>query len=215
MKLSISYPLNKEKVVTLANNNINDRISEDEIDLKELFITLWNKKLFILILTSIITLISIFYVVMKNPKPIYSGSLLVEVGEYYGDSFGTQHFDNPKNLKIILENEFSSKIIIPRRTNNLINIQITDENKEVIIGKIKEIKLFVLKRHENKSKLYDKFIMTKEIGNISISNKAINTPKKKLIIVVAFVTGFILSIFLVFLMNFIQGFKEEKINSNI
>lgn len=35
-------------------------------------------------------------------------------------------------------------------------------------------------------------------------------PKKKLIVIVAFVTGFILSIFLVFFMEFIKGFKEEK-----
>jgi LPS O-antigen subunit length determinant protein (WzzB/FepE family) len=34
-------------------------------------------------------------------------------------------------------------------------------------------------------------------------------PKKKLIVAVAFVTGFILSIFIVFLMDFIKSFKEE------
>ncbi len=35
-------------------------------------------------------------------------------------------------------------------------------------------------------------------------------PKKKLIVIVAFVTGFILSVFLVFFMNFIRNFKEYK-----
>ena len=35
-------------------------------------------------------------------------------------------------------------------------------------------------------------------------------PKKKLIVVVAFVTGFILSIFLAFLLNFINGIKREN-----
>ena len=34
-------------------------------------------------------------------------------------------------------------------------------------------------------------------------------PKKKLIIVVAFVTGLILSVFLVFFMEFFKGLKEE------
>jgi uncharacterized protein involved in exopolysaccharide biosynthesis len=35
-------------------------------------------------------------------------------------------------------------------------------------------------------------------------------PKKRLIVTVAFVTGFILSIFLVFFIEFIKGFKEEE-----
>jgi len=35
-------------------------------------------------------------------------------------------------------------------------------------------------------------------------------PKKKLIIIVAFITGFILSIFLVFFIEFIKGLKEEN-----
>jgi hypothetical protein len=35
-------------------------------------------------------------------------------------------------------------------------------------------------------------------------------PKKKLIVVVAFITGLILSIFLVFFLEFIKGFKEEE-----
>ena len=35
-------------------------------------------------------------------------------------------------------------------------------------------------------------------------------PKKKLIVIVAFVTGLILSIFLVFFLEFLKGFKEEE-----
>ena len=47
------------------------------------------------------------------------------------------------------------------------------------------------------------------IGNIKESNHPIK-PKKKLIVIVAFVTGFILSIFLVFFIEFIRSEKEEK-----
>ena len=39
-------------------------------------------------------------------------------------------------------------------------------------------------------------------------------PKKKLIVIVAFVTGLILSVFLVFFIDFIKGFKEEYINND-
>ena len=40
--------------------------------------------------------------------------------------------------------------------------------------------------------------------------KAINKPKKALIVTVAFITGFILSIFLVFFIQFIQSIKKES-----
>ncbi|MCT7605861.1 hypothetical protein [Aliarcobacter butzleri] len=54
--------------------------------------------------------------------------------------------------------------------------------------------------------------MTKQIGEIIISNEPINKPKKSLIIATAFVTGFILSIFLVFFIEFIRTLKKEEIN---
>ena len=47
------------------------------------------------------------------------------------------------------------------------------------------------------------------VGNLIAHDFAIK-PKKKLIVIVSFVTGLILSIFIVFFMNFIQGFKEES-----
>jgi len=49
---------------------------------------------------------------------------------------------------------------------------------------------------------------TKIVGDIIISDNPIK-PKKKLIVVVAFVTGFILSVFVVFFLQFIGSFKEE------
>ncbi|QFR48904.1 hypothetical protein FJR48_03880 [Sulfurimonas lithotrophica] len=50
---------------------------------------------------------------------------------------------------------------------------------------------------------------TDVIGDIMTNDSPVK-PKKKLIVIVAFVTGFILSIFLVFFMEFIRGFREEK-----
>ena len=49
---------------------------------------------------------------------------------------------------------------------------------------------------------------TKIIGKIKTQNHPIK-PKKKLIIIVAFITAFILSIFLVFFIEFVKGFEEE------
>ena len=54
---------------------------------------------------------------------------------------------------------------------------------------------------------------TEVIGNIMINNYPV-APKKMLIVTVAFITGLILSIFLVFFMEFIRGFKEEENSEN-
>mgnify|MGYP000673870203 CR=1 FL=1 len=52
--------------------------------------------------------------------------------------------------------------------------------------------------------------MTKQIGDIQINNNPINKPKKSLIIVVSFLSGFILSIFIVFFMQFINSIRKEN-----
>ena len=47
------------------------------------------------------------------------------------------------------------------------------------------------------------------IGNIEIPDFPVK-PKKKLIVLVAFITGLMFSIFLIFILEFIQGTKEEN-----
>jgi len=51
---------------------------------------------------------------------------------------------------------------------------------------------------------------TKIVGKIEVLDKPIK-PKKTLIVVVAFITGLMLSIFLVFFLEFIQGSKREEL----
>ena len=64
-------------------------------------------------------------------------------------------------------------------------------------------------RHQKLSNFYDIAVQTEQIGDIKISEESINKPKKALIVTVAFITGFILSIFLVFFIQFIQSIKKE------
>ncbi len=49
---------------------------------------------------------------------------------------------------------------------------------------------------------------TEVVGNIITQNKPVK-PKKKLIVIVAFITGLMLSIFLAFFLEFLRGTKEE------
>ncbi|XPS39436.1 hypothetical protein ACN2C3_07205 [Aliarcobacter butzleri] len=69
----------------------------------------------------------------------------------------------------------------------------------------------MIEKHKEQTSFYESVIMTKQIGDIIISNEPINKPKKSLIITVAFVTGFILSIFLVFFIEFVRSLKKEEI----
>ena len=186
-------------------------IQEDEIDLRELFLTLWKKKVFIVLLTFIVTVSSILYINFKPYEPLYQGKLLVEIGEIFNKNNDSQLIDYPGNLVKIIEENLSGLISsIPRNTNNLIELSVSSKNKSDIKDTLTSAYDFIVNRHNEKTKLYEKFTHTKKVGDINIGNEPINKPKKKLIIAVSFVTGFILSIFLVFFMEFIRSFKNKN-----
>ncbi len=106
-------------------------------------------------------------------------------------------------LKLMEKRDLTSDII---NLNTLI-MDMTDKKNTLAtttINKLHETKLLLsslLLPHNYKN--------TKVIGEIMTNDHPIK-PKKKLIVVVAFITGFILSIFLVFFLEFIRGFKDEK-----
>ena len=53
-------------------------IQEDEIDLKELFNTIWQKRLFIAIFTFVVTICAGVY--SYNKTPIYEVKSIIEIG---------------------------------------------------------------------------------------------------------------------------------------
>ncbi len=83
-------------------------IAEDEIDLKELFRTIWDKKNFIIIFTIIITILSIVFVFFKTP--IYQAKALIEIGNYKLDD--TKSNSNNDNVLIDDANQLAKKINI-------------------------------------------------------------------------------------------------------
>lgn len=184
-------------------------IQEDEIDLKELFITIWKRKMFIVLFTSFITLIAIIYVVLKNPIPIYQGKAFLEIGKIQSQTFGQALFDNPADLAQILSIEYKVEASIPKATISLLEITSKNQNKEKIQNDIKDAVTFIINKHTEKAKFYENAIMTKQIGNIVINDNPINKPKKSLIVVISFVSGFILSIFLVFFTQFINSVRKK------
>lgn len=188
----------------------NKILNEDEIDLRELFKIIWDKKFFIIIFTFIITLISFIYVLLKNPTPVYEGILSVQIGEIQSENFGNKIIETPQNLSYILEVEFKVNPNIAKGTTSILEIKYSNEDKARIKTILEDVKKFIITKHENDTSFYKNKIMTKQIGDIKISEEAINKPKKSLIVTVAFITGFILSIFSVFFIQFIQSIKKES-----
>lgn len=188
----------------------NKILNEDEIDLRELFKTIWDKRFFIIIFTFIITLISFIYVLLKNPTPVYEGILSVQIGEIQSENFGNEIIETPQNLSYILEIEFKVNPNIVKGTTSILEIKYSNEDKARIRTILEDVKNFIITKHENDTSFYKNKIMTKQIGDIKISEEAINKPKTDLIVTVAFITGFILSIFLVFFIQFIQSIKKES-----
>ena len=87
-----------------------------------------------------------------------------------------------------------------RKLEYQLNIELA--NKKVkLLEQIEQLKLKNTEQYIQNSKL---------IGNYIIEDNPIK-PKKKLIVIVAFVTGLILSIFLVFFLEFIGKNEEDKI----
>lgn len=185
-------------------------LQEDEIDLRKLFKTIWNYKKFILIFTSMITFIALIYVLLKNPIPIYQGKMYLEIGQIQNKNFAPISIEKVTDLAYILNLEFKVNSNIPKNTFNLIEITFDNVDKNIINETLTRVKGFVLEKHKEQTSFYESVIMTKQIGDIRISNESINKPKKSLIVTVAFVTGIILSIFLVFLIQIFYNIRKEE-----
>lgn len=152
----------------------NKILNEDEIDLRELFKTIWDKRFFIIIFTFIITLISFIYVLLKNPTPVYEGILSVQIGDIQSENFGNEIIETPQNLSYILEVEFKVNPNIAKGTTSILEIKYSNEDKARIKTILEDVKNFIIAKHENDTSFYKNKIMTKQIGDIKISEEAIN-----------------------------------------
>jgi len=183
---------------------------EDELDLRDLFLILKKNWKVIIFTTLLVVVMSFIYIVFKNPIPLYSGNIMLEIGEVKSDNPNQTYFDKNQDLKTLIENQFDVQVTIPKRTETIITLTAKNTDKMKVEGSLKKVVDYVISRHQQKAKLYDQYIMTKQIGHIVIGDKPINMPKKKLILIISFITGLILSIFLVFFIEFIRGLKDEK-----
>lgn len=191
---------------------IND-IQEDEIDLRELIKTILKYKKFIVIFTLVVVLVASLYIFLK--PIIYQGNMLIEIGQALSFDKESKTIDkfnleNNYDLQNILSSKFIASITVPRQTKNLLSIQCNSPEKKIVEVELSEIFAFIQEREREKLKLYSLQNLNISHTKIISQSISISQTKKVLIIAVSFVTGFIFSIFLVFLMEFIKGMKEEK-----
>ena len=98
-----------------------------------------------------------------------------------------------------------------------LNVQVRTLEKSIIKLKVQKNRLLTSGVNQliERKNILESMLLSHNYKNSEVVGKIITNdypikPKKKLIVVVAFVTGFILSIFLVFFLEFIRSMKEES-----
>ena len=129
-------------------------IQEDEIDLKELFKTIWAKKIFIVIFTLVVTILAGFYAYSKTP--IYEAKALLEIGEYKKNpvddavalekKLSTIFIDMEKNLKD--KTSQISNISVVKGLKNFLEIKSESTSNEEAKNEILKVLTFVQNEHE-------------------------------------------------------------------
>lgn len=188
--------------------NKENLIYEDEIDLKEILKTIWKFKVFIIIFTSYFTLLSILYVTQKIVIPIYQGKIYLEIGQIQNKNFAPISIEDVNDLAYILNLELNVRANIPKQTKNLLEVTFNNEDKNIIIETLIKVRDYVVQKHKKQTEFYENIILTKQIANIEIGNTPINKINKKLIVLISFISSFILALFLIFLFDVIKNRKE-------
>ena len=114
---------------------------------------------------------------------------------------------NYQNLILNLQNQIEN---LNKEKQNIISEKIPTLKRDLEFDIKNKLENLKDKIELEKLKLTNNIAKNSEIvGDIQIEDEPIK-PKKALIVIVAFVTGFILSIFLVFFMQFINGMRKER-----
>ena len=165
---------------------------EDEIDLKELFKILWAKKILIISLTFIITLLAGIYAF--NKTPIYEATAIVEIGNYKNNNNvlvdSVPELVKKLNLLFIdlLKNEKDKKATITsisttKGVSGFLDIKSESISNELAISEINKVVAYIQNKHQtimddvkNRRKLEIKNIQTR-IDNIKNKEIILLTQK--------------------------------------
>ncbi len=169
-------------------------IEEDEIDLRDLFKTIWNKRKFIAIFTIIVTVLAIIYVLLKTP--IYEAKTVLEIGNY------KSYVDSSNSNRVMLDNSFQlekklnvlfidsqkniakyrriSSITVPKKAEVFLEIIAEAKSNELAVKEIQGVVEYVQKEHQ---KILDDVKRQREleVNNIELKiNNILNNEMKLL-----------------------------------
>ncbi len=148
-------------------------IQEDEIDLRELFKTIWEKKLFVILFTSIVTFSAIIFA--YNKTPIYEVKSYIELG-FIDNKIIEEPAVLEQKLKVVfgidnnminnnLKEGIITSISLTKNTKNFLEIKTEAISNEIAIAKNKEVLAYIQNLYNPKIE-NSKSLINNEILNI-------------------------------------------------
>lgn len=189
----------------------------DTINLMDLFRILGKRKKLIILITLLITIFSYLYTSFVI-KPTYSGSATVELGQVINKNVekGTVQVINLESIPVLqglIQTKFGVSVIAINGST-LLKYSLTSADKNYIKKSLNEAIKYTLDRDKKRVKLYAgsnaNIINSSVVTPLSVSNEPIK-PKKKLVVIVSFITGLLFSIFLAFFLEFLTEAKKKRI----
>lgn len=186
---------------------------DDEIDLFELFQTLWQQKWLILATTLIAPLLAFVFTVSQPVKPdTFQGKALIEIGAYASHDGVIHTIERPEDLSLIISQQLNVETNVPRTSVKVLEVKTSNIDQEKSAEKLQEAIDFVLDRHEKftSNQLKENVIQpTQVVGQTSVDRVSPN-DKLKLILAVAFVLGGMLGVFIALVRNAIQKRRQQN-----
>ena len=198
------------------NNNPMPQQYDDEIDLFELFQTLWQQKWLILSTTLIAPVLAyVFTVLMPYKSDYYQGSATIELATIQVNSEASsqvvQVIEPLNDLAQLVPNLTSVSASAPRGASKVMEISTSGATKDQVNDKLNKAIAIIEQRHQAMlENLKDVQVInrTEQVGKISVVLKS-PKDKLKLILAVAVVLGAMLGVFIALIRSAIKKRKAQ------
>lgn len=192
---------------------------DDEIDLFELFQTLWDQKFLILLLTLLFPLIAFIYVTFFDKKPdVFEGKLLIEIASFQpvnATSEPIRYIDNPHDLISIITTQTNVSASLPKSSAGVLLLTMTDLTADHVSNDLGQALEKIKKRHQTKlSNMLDIQVITQTsaVGEIQI-HQVSGLEKRNLILAVALVLGGMLGVFIALIRSAVRKRRQSTIDT--
>lgn len=190
-------------------------LSDDEMDLFELWDNLWHHKSLIILLTFFSTALGSGYAFFSNS--VYQGTALVQVQQVqFSDNKlqkGYFSIEPESTTEMIINKIAPAALQVNRKVSGVLIITKESSDKSSIRNDITSTYELIKQRHASIFKALQRndaieVMPTKLVGDISVSDHPIK-PKKGLIISLAMMLGLIIGVFIVLVRSAIEKRKSQ------